>query len=851
MKKGDAMPGPVQAPQTRYIGLDTDFGYDALGGMGRLGRHSMEVLEPGTRQSDRIPGPPRTVGRWFAKLLDSLTPASWRAQGKFRRGLEDFSAQTGRILGHLRNAAAGAPDDPQRRADLGSALRELAGLRQAARPMTSRGTDYAELLQTRVRRNMAILREEDPQRAQELRQLQTSGLLDAVIADLDDGQADMAADLALIRDALHTGADDMAARVETRATDLGASPAAPVDDATPPTAPQPYRSRFSPAALRDFFLGRLTFREEARQALQERQATLARFTGEARDSLQAALESVDAVLQDRLAADADSFAHVQHQVDEKMRRAIHCALEDVCGLALRHLDTPESVGQERQDFRRIDAGFVRQELAALERGDRPAGDSAPTDTARPDADPFRQGIRQARRQIQDISRLYGQLTEGLGELAQRDSRCRACLLLHGLAETDLPPDMDDQEWGRACDTLIEALRSPGTDPWAVRDALAVIDRRTGDARMPEAVRQRFREGRAALLRHLEPATDRPVFQLAGTGQAESRLDALEQARALHQVVGHAGALLQRARLPQADSLISQGLQISRLALRLRTDSPRETEHRQQAITELRTSVARFMANLTLARMQTENPTVHSAQPEARGLDTSGAREGLDLIRQSVGRILDSLQDQEGGVVARAALQDGLRLLEKGRDAAVACGRLLDNVIHKETDVAEQLAVCLESGRDDAAAALHGLLEGSRWAKGKHGEAKAAIDAFLTALRPVQESRGQSQLLRFLANRLSGAFTPHDVYMGFDGSIHMLINTDRQGLGGSRKLQGTRWITLPPPDQLRPGVSTGVHRLDQLLDAGDNRTTFYPQLHQLLTRYFSGIPYDLSLPGDGQ
>ena len=56
------MPGPVQAPQTRYISLDTDFGYDALGGMGRLGRHSMEVLEPGTRQTDRIPGPPRTVG---------------------------------------------------------------------------------------------------------------------------------------------------------------------------------------------------------------------------------------------------------------------------------------------------------------------------------------------------------------------------------------------------------------------------------------------------------------------------------------------------------------------------------------------------------------------------------------------------------------------------------------------------------------------------------------------------------------------------------------------------------------------------------------------------------------------
>ena len=84
------MPGPVQATQTRYISLDTDFGYDALGGMGRLGRHSMEVLEPGTRQTDRIPGPPKTVGRWFAKLLDSLTPASsvagWKTSAPRRAG---------------------------------------------------------------------------------------------------------------------------------------------------------------------------------------------------------------------------------------------------------------------------------------------------------------------------------------------------------------------------------------------------------------------------------------------------------------------------------------------------------------------------------------------------------------------------------------------------------------------------------------------------------------------------------------------------------------------------------------------------------------------------------------------
>lgn len=846
------MPGPVQAPQARYISLDTDFGYDALGGIGRLGRHSMEVLEPGTRQTGRIPGPPGSVGRWFARLLDSLTPASWRAQGKFRRALEDFSAQTGRILGHLRHAGLLGTDGPQGREAVAAALRELAGLRQTELPMTSRGADHGEVLQARVRRNMAILQAEDPQRAQELRQLRESGLLDGIIAGLGPDQAGLAADLALIRDALHTGADDMAARVGARATGPGASPAAAVPDATPQMAPQPYRSRFSPAALRDFFLGKSAFRDEALHALRERQATLERFTGEAHTILQATLEAVDDVLQHRLAADTDSFARVQQQVDESMGRAIRCAVDEVCDLALRHLDGPGSAGQEGQDFRRIDADFVRAELDALQHGERPpARDNAPADTARPDGDPFRQGIQKARQQIRDLSRLYGQLTEGLGELEQQDSRCRTCLLLHELAGAELPAPLDRQEWGRACDVLIEALRSPATDPWAVRDALSVLGQGAASPGMPEAVRQRFQEGRAELQRHLAPAMERPVFQLAESSRAGSRLDALEQARALHQVVGHAGALLQRARLPQADSLISQGLQISRLALRLRGDSTRDAQRRQQAVTELRTSVARFMANLALALMQAENPGVRSAQPEARGLDKAGALQGLDLIRQSVERILGGLEDGEGGVVARAALQDGLRLLEKGRDAALACGRLLDNAVHKEKDVAEQLAVCLESGRDDAAATLRGLLEGSRWTRGKHGEAKAAIDAFLEALRPVRESRGQSRLLRFLADRLSGAFIPHDVYMGFDGSIHMLINTDRQGLGGSRKLQGTRWIALPPPDRLRPGVSTGVHRLDQLLDAGDNRSVFYSQLHQLLTRYFSGIPYDLSLPGDGQ
>ena len=203
-----------------------------------------------------------------------------------------------------------------------------------------------------------------------------------------------------------------------------------------------------------------------------------------------------------------------------------------------------------------------------------------------------------------------------------------------------------------------------------------------------------------------------------------------------------------------------------------------------------------------------------------------------------------LEDVEGTAAVRTAMGDGARLGEKAEAAALACGRLLDNAVHKEKAVAEQLAVCAESGRDDAEATLRAMLEGSRWDRGRHSEAKAAINAFLEALRPVRESRGQSGLLQFLARKMHHGIIVHDVYMGFDGTIHMLINTDRQTLlGESRQRQGTRWISLPSPDAVRPGVSTGVNRLDTLLATADNSTAFYPQLYRVLTEYFSGVRYE--------
>lgn len=341
---------------------------------------------------------------------------------------------------------------------------------------------------------------------------------------------------------------------------------------------------------------------------------------------------------------------------------------------------------------------------------------------------------------------------------------------------------------------------------------------------------------------IESEGSHPVFPPEGTSRAEAKFIQLEQTRAVHQVIGDAGALLQRARLPQADSLIAWGLQISRRTMKLRTAEWNSSEMRQQAVLELRSSISRFMSHLALARMQTVNPTVRSAQPQARNLDADTALEGLGLLQRSVEILVAGLGDEEGGVVSRVAMNDGLSMIEKGEAAAVACGRLLANVAHKETAVAEQLAVCVESGLDDAEASLRGMLEGSRWNKGKHSEAKAAINAFLETLGPVRESRKQSETLRLFAEKLGHNIVPHDAYMGFDGRIHLLINTDRQNMeGASRSVQGTRWVILPEPDSLHADISTGVNRLDRLLSIPENRTAFYPEFYRVLKTLFPEFP----------
>ena len=140
------MPGPVQAPQTRYISLDTDFGYDALGGMGNLGGHSMEVLEPGTRRAaGHIPGRKR-IGTLVRQAAGQPSPSAGVPKASSVAGWKT-TPQTGRIAEPSAQCNCRCPDDhaPGRS---GSSPAGLAELRGTARP-TADGAGLCRTAQTR------------------------------------------------------------------------------------------------------------------------------------------------------------------------------------------------------------------------------------------------------------------------------------------------------------------------------------------------------------------------------------------------------------------------------------------------------------------------------------------------------------------------------------------------------------------------------------------------------------------------------------------------------------------------------------------------------------------------------
>lgn len=844
------MSNSVQNAKTQYIDINTDFGYDALGGIGktgRLGSREAEVLPPpSARQSTRIPGPPKTAGRWFSKLLDTLTPASWRAQGKFKRGLEDFSALTGRILGHIFNSAEEGISRTEKENALSSALKELASLRQNAKPMTSRGADYKELLSARMQVNINILEQEHPEFLVRLQEMKKNGTLDEIISSLDpQKQADMIEDLTLMKNCLPNPQPAKSEEVQTSSSEIQTSASA---------GEKPKTSPFSLSALKQYFLENFTIKGKALKELQASQGQLSRLTDEAKQLLQESLREIQRAGANIEQLDAEELSRIQHGTDENFKKAVQFAMDNVCGLAFRHLDSSETVGTEGKDYARITADFVKAQLDAAEAGS--ALPETPADLqkkAEPRTDgqtektnPFADAVQTAKAQIREISELYGELSDTVSELKNRSEKYACAVFLN-----DLPTAVQDTDTftnvHALCSELIKGLQSATFDT-KTQHAFSELELLVYSPAIGKETKQELQAMLPKISHALSP--DRlPAMHLPETALANRTLSDMEQLKSIHQIIGNAGALLQQSKLPQADMLTAQALQLSRQIFQLQTKNWQNSgQILQKQIQDMQSTLSRFMANSTLAQMQTENPAVRSAQPEAKNIDAETAREGFGLIQRGLRILADKLSPEHGKSVAAATVNNGIYLTEKGIAAAKACARLLENRFNKELDTAKQLAVCLESGRQDADTALQSLLSDKKWNKGKHLEAKTAIQDFLQALAPINAGRRQNELLVFLENRFSGTVVPHDIYRGFDGSFHILINTDRQTvMGDSKKIQGTKWITLPSPESVRTGtISTGSNRLDDLLKIPQNVTGFYPNLHTLLTEYFNGQLYSFRL-----
>ena len=103
-------------------------------------------------------------------------------------------------------------------------------------------------------------------------------------------------------------------------------------------------------------------------------------------------------------------------------------MDDVCAFALQHMDSGTAAGADGQDFQRITAAFVRNELNALEQFS-PSQKNITSNTNGTSVSnaPALHAIRTARQQIRDLSELYGSLITGIDELKQRDRLYHTCL----------------------------------------------------------------------------------------------------------------------------------------------------------------------------------------------------------------------------------------------------------------------------------------------------------------------------------------------------------------------------------------------------------------------------------------
>lgn len=845
------MPDPIRQYAVQYARIDTDFGYDALGGIGRLGSHSMETLSPGVRRTYRVPGPAKTVGRWFSKLLDRITPHSMRAQGKFRRGLEDFSAAAGRMLGHLRNlrwAHTLPSGSPQRSAVIHDMLKALAELRRNAVPMTSRGTSYADLLQARLSLNLSILREEQPEIAAELESLGQAGVLDDFMGTLSpESQQDMINDLRMIRNAL---APEPGAPPQPETSQRLSS-----EDVTQEETPAPrYESRHNLNELQRFFHDHCTLRGYAERALQGRQHLMDNLAENAGQALRSALDAIrDAADTPDDTALPEVVSHVCALVDEQMDKAIRYATDAVCTFALPYAkETSSTVGQEGADYHPISEQQIAQELNQAEQAVRQGTGlsfSSPILQGRSgsDTDPFRTGIRKTRMQIRELSAMYGEMISGLAQLKDQNEKLSLCRMLHELAHVQLPEHIPSDCFGEACDALIDTLQSSSPENTeGYEPHLMNLRNWMQDEYMPANLKATFEE-RYAQLQHLLGAQRREEVYSLDISSSLSKFDQLEREHALHELIEHTGILLRRSGLPQADLLSGEALQLSQTMQKIHAPSGYALGHRELVMQELNAGVARLLGQLAQAEMQVIEPLISSGISE--NSTRPEASHALKSFRQAIGLLVDEfctprdgLPAPEGSAILRMTMRQGSECIRLAGEAARVC-TTMKSVGKTEKTVLEQVAVCALSGRSEPSATLRNMLSEKVWNKGHgHQAAKAALEKFLSARDGLTAARKHDDMLKAFSHSMgkdekgNDRIVIHDMRVGLDGILYLLINTDRK----TSRSQGVRWISCPPPDKLPAlGKSTGIHRLDDILSLEENRTGFYASFYHVAERHLSG------------
>lgn len=132
--------GNVTVGTTRLGALDTDFGDNPLG---RLGPRSVQQQPPGSSRLAALARQVAQLPSLLSRAVEILSSPQARAERGFRRGLQEFSRSVGDLLGALSAPRGGAIDATQ-------ALQGLTGLADAAKPLTSRGASFDELLDRRL-----------------------------------------------------------------------------------------------------------------------------------------------------------------------------------------------------------------------------------------------------------------------------------------------------------------------------------------------------------------------------------------------------------------------------------------------------------------------------------------------------------------------------------------------------------------------------------------------------------------------------------------------------------------------------------------------------------------------------